>query len=58
MLTIAKAMQLLETTRPTATKAMRTLVEAGVLAETTGKQRDRTFAYTAYLDLLGSGTEL
>jgi hypothetical protein len=30
----------------------------GVLTETTGKQRDRTFAYTGYLEKLRVGTEV
>jgi hypothetical protein len=30
----------------------------GVLIETSGKRRDRTFAYKAYLDRLRAGTEL
>jgi Fic family protein len=51
-------MELLETTRPTATKAITALVDAGVLAETTGRKRDRTFAYAAYLALLRAGTDL
>lgn len=58
IITMAKAMELLSTTRPTATKAVTSLVEAGVLEETSGKKRGRTFAYAAYLDLLKAGTEL
>lgn len=58
IVTIARAMELLSTTRPTATKAVTTLVEAGVLAETSGKRRDRTFEYAAYLELLRTGTDL
>jgi hypothetical protein len=34
------------------------LVDAGILIETTGRRRDRTFSYAAYLDRLRSGTEL
>jgi Fic family protein len=51
-------MKLLETTKPTATRAIESLVEAGILAETTGKKRDRSFAYQAYLERLRTGTEL
>jgi len=58
IVTIAGAVALLETTKPTATKAVTALVDAGVLAETSGRRRDRTFGYTAYLDLLRKGTEL
>ena len=58
IVTIAKAMGLLSTTRPTAAKAVRTLVEAGILTETSGRKRDRTFGYAGYLDLLRAGTDL
>lgn len=58
IVTIARATDLLDTTKPTATKAVSTLVDAGILTETTGRRRDRTFSYAAYLDLLRAGTEL
>jgi len=51
-------MKLLETTRPTASKAITALAEAGTLTEISGKKRDRSFSYTAYLDLLKTGTAL
>jgi hypothetical protein len=34
------------------------LTEIGVLAETTGKRRDRSFAYRAYMERLRTGTDL
>ena len=58
VMTIATAVKLLDTTRPTTTKAVTALVDAGVLAETSGKKRDRRFAYAAYLNLLKTGTGL
>jgi Fic family protein len=58
IVTVAGAVNLLSTTRPTAGKAIRTLIDAGVLTETTGRKRDRTFGYAAYLDLLKAGTDL
>lgn len=58
MLTIARASELLDTTRPTATKAVQTLVDAGLLTETSGKKRDRSYIYAAYLDVMKTGTEL
>lgn len=58
IVTIAKVTSLLDTTKPTATKAVTALVDAGVLFETTGRKRGRTFCYSAYLDLLRIGTEL
>jgi Fic family protein len=58
MVTVARAVQLLETTKPTAAKAIALLEELGILSETTGRQRDRTFGYARYLDRLRVGTEL
>jgi Fic family protein len=58
VVTVASAMKLVGGSKPTATRAIATLVEAGVLVETTGKKRDRFFAYEAYLDLLRTGTDL
>jgi Fic family protein len=37
---------------PTTAKAVQTLVEGGLVHELTGQQRNRVFAYTAYLDIL------
>jgi len=42
---------------PTARKAIEILVDAGVLREVSGKQRDRVFAYRRYLDVLTGGGE-
>ncbi|MFW6124526.1 MAG: Fic family protein [Pirellulales bacterium] len=56
VLTLATAMELLETTKPTAGKAISVLENAGVLRETTGKQRDRVYAYHAYLRVLTEET--
>ena len=58
ILTIATAVKILDTTRPTAAKAMTALVEAGVLKEISGKKRDRSFSYAAYLDVLKTETGL
>jgi Fic family protein len=58
VISISLVMKLLETTKPTAGRAVDVLVEAGVLVETTGKKRDRSFAYKVYLDRLRVGTEL
>jgi Fic family protein len=58
VVTITGVVKLLETTKPTAAKAVSFLEEVGVLAETTGRRRDRTFSYTKYLDRLRVGTEL
>ncbi|MHC4450889.1 MAG: Fic family protein [Planctomycetota bacterium] len=58
IITIARAMKLLDTTRPTAAKAVKSLIEAGILVESSGRKRDRTFEYSAYLELLNVGSEL
>jgi Fic family protein len=58
IVTVASAMTLLETTKPTAGRAVELLAGASVLVETTGKKRDRSFVYQAYLDRLRMGTEL
>lgn len=58
ILSTASAVRLLDTTKPTATRAIEALLEAGILVETTGRRRDRVFAYQAYIDCLRIGTEL
>lgn len=58
IVTVRYAMELLTTTKPTAIKAIGTLVDFGILAETSGRKRDRTFGYTRYLAKLCAGTEL
>lgn len=52
--TIAKA---LAVSVPTARNTLNYLVELGIVAETTGKQRDKIYVYQRYLDLLNGGTE-
>lgn len=58
MVTLASTQALLETTKPTATKAIKALCDAGVLHEITGKQRDRIYAYQGYLEVLAEDTDL
>ena len=38
-------------------KAIERLSGAGILAEVTGRRRDRVYVYRRYLDLLAEGTE-
>jgi Fic family protein len=57
ILTIPGVVKLLGTTKPTATKAVGVLEQLEILRETTGRRRDRTFSYPAYLQLLRPGTE-
>ncbi len=58
VVTVASAMKLVEATKPTVGKAIDLLVRAGVLVETTGKKRDRSYVYDKYLERLRVGTEL
>ncbi len=58
IVTLPRAMKLLATTKPTAGKAIDALSKAGILRETTGRQRDRIYAYDAYLKILREDTAL
>jgi hypothetical protein len=51
-------MKILDASKPTAGRAVDMLVATGVLVEMTGRKRDRSFAYKAYLDRLRVGTDL
>ncbi len=51
---IAKHLRL---TAPTARASVNHLVKLGILKETSGKLRDRTYSYKAYIDILNEGTE-
>ena len=50
VIAIPGIVKLLETTKPTAEKAVQILEKVGVLVETSGTLRGRTFAYKKYLD--------
>jgi Fic family protein len=52
VVTVPRAAKLLKITAPTARKAVEIAAEAGILRETSGKQRDRVFAYHKYLQIL------
>jgi Fic family protein len=52
--TVAKELGL---TQPTVTSALERLAGLGIVAEVTGRQRDRIFSYHAYLAVLREGTE-
>jgi Fic family protein len=58
IITLARAIELLGTTKPTASKAIDALRRSGILRETTGKSRDRVYAYHSYLQLLTKDTQL
>jgi len=53
----AGVMRSLKTTKPTAAKAIAALEAAKILRETTGRQRDRVYAYQGYLRLLTGDKE-
>ena len=55
--TIASAARALDLTTPPVAKAIERLSGAGILAEVTGRRRDRVYVYRRYLDLLAEGTE-
>lgn len=57
MLTISAAAKLLDTSTPTATKAVGVLERLGILREATGRRRDRTFSYARYLERLRKGAD-
>lgn len=57
MITAAKALEMTASTKPTTNKAIESLVKAGILAEITGKQRDRIYVYRKYLDVLAEDTK-
>ncbi len=48
---------MIDTTKPTASKAITTLIDAGILRETTGRERDRVYVYDAYLRVLTQDTQ-
>lgn len=52
MVTLGTVLELLDVTKPTATKAIAALQAAGILHEITGKKRDRVYAYQEYLRVL------
>jgi Fic family protein len=51
--TAAKALKL---TVPTVTNALKLLSGAGIVKEVSGKKRDRLFAYSRYVNIVGEGT--
>ena len=54
---IRTAAAALKLTVPTVTGALNHLVRLGIVKEVSGKQRDRLFAYSRYLNMVSAGTE-
>lgn len=52
VVTVTRAADVLGTTPPTARKSIDLLSDLNILRETTGKQRDRVYAYQAYMRIL------
>lgn len=57
MTTIQAAATSLKLSVPTVTTALSNLTTLGIVQEMTGKQRNRLFLYSAYLEILEQGTE-
>ncbi|MCC7408849.1 MAG: Fic family protein [Phycisphaeraceae bacterium] len=57
IITLPRAIKLLRVTKPTAAKAIGLLQDMDILRETTGKRRDRVYAYHRYLQVLTPDTE-
>ena len=57
LVTLSGVMVLLKASKPTAIKAIDALKQAGILRETTGRQRDRVYAYHGYLQVLTKDTD-
>ena len=58
LVTVQATASWLAISKPTAVRAIEALVAADVLRETTGKKRDRLYAYHGYLERLRVGTDL
>jgi len=52
VMTVNKAVELLCTTKPTASKAIEILKKNGILSQISQSKRNRSFGYKEYLDLL------
>ena len=57
ILSVAAAVDALKLSAPTVRKSVSHLMDLGLVRETTGKQRDRLYVYSGYLDILNQGTE-
>jgi Fic family protein len=56
ILSVPQAAKALAISAPTIRKSVNHLIDLGVLEEITGKQRDRLFVYTKYMNVLAQGT--
>ena len=58
VVTMPGVVRMLQTTKPTAIKAIQILEKLKILSESSGRKRDRSFGYSVYLQKLRSGTDL
>lgn len=58
VVSVAFTIKRLGVSKPTAGRAIEALENAGILVETTGRRRDRSWSYQRYLEKLRVGTEL
>jgi Fic family protein len=56
MIEIGKTAKALQISYNTASSAVKALVDADILVQSSGGRRGRIFAYVEYLDILRSGT--
>jgi len=57
ILSVPSAADALNLSAPTIRKSINHLIDLDIVREITGKQRDRLFVYSGYLDILNQGTE-
>lgn len=57
ILSVPATFAALKLTVPTVRKSIGHLTDLGLVREITGKQRDRLYVYSSYLDILNQGTE-
>ena len=57
LINIGVAARALNLSIPTVSGALKRLAELEIAKETTGRERDRIFAYTRYLEIVSAGTE-
>ena len=57
LINIGVAARALNLSIPTVSAALKRLEELAIAKETTGRERDRIFAYTRYLEIVSAGTE-
>jgi len=58
VVTVKSTVNICNTTKPTAAKAIGSLCDAGILREISGRSRDRTYEYVQYMGVLRKGTEI